>query len=350
MVKTHGFAVQSATSEPALFNYEHRDPGAKDIVLDIQFCGICHSDIHQARNEWGNSIYPMVPGHEIVGVVRAVGSEVTKFKTGDMAAVGCMVDSCGECASCKDGEEQYCDRQQTVFTYNSTGKDGKITFGGYGNHITLREDFALTLPKGLDPAAAAPLLCAGITTYSPLKHWKVGPGKKVGIVGLGGLGHMGLKFSHAFGAETVLFTTSVGKVEDGKKLGADEVILTKSADWHLSHAGTFDFILDCVSAEHDLSPYLALLKRDGVLCTVGVPEKPMQVHAFSVIARRSFTGSMIGGIAETQEMLDFCGEHGIVSEIEMTSFDKLNEAWERVVKADVKYRFVLDLKTLGSLE
>lgn len=346
MIKTHGYAAQSATTALAPFDYEHRDPGPKDVVLDIQFCGICHSDIHQARNEWGNATYPMVPGHEIVGVVSAVGSQVTKFKVGDLAAVGCMVDSCGECTSCKAGEEQYCDRQQTVFTYNSVGKDGKPTFGGYGNHITLTEEFALRVPKELDPAATAPLLCAGITTYSPLKHWNVGPGKKVGIIGLGGLGHMGLKFSHAFGAQTVMFTTSANKIEDAKKLGADEVILTKEANWHGPHAGTFDFILDCVSAEHDLSPYLALLKRDGVLCTVGLPEKPMQIHAFSIIARRAFTGSMIGGIAETQEMLDFCAKHGIVSDIEMTSFDKLDEAWERVIKADVKYRFVLDLKTL----
>ncbi len=348
MIKTHGYAAQSATTPLAPFDYEHREPGPKDVVLDINFCGICHSDIHQARNEWGNSTFPMVPGHEIVGTVSAIGSEVTKFKVGDIAAVGCMVDSCGDCPSCNDGEEQYCNRQQTVFTYNSVGKDGKPTFGGYGDHITLLEDFALRVPKQLDPAAAAPLLCAGITTYSPLKHWGAGPGKKIGIVGLGGLGHMGLKFSHAFGAETVMFTTSANKIEDAKKLGADEVILTKEANWHAPHAGTFDFILDCVSAEHDMTPYLALLKRDGVLCTVGVPEKPMQIHAFSVLARRHVTGSMIGGIAETQEMLDFCGEHGIVSDIEMTSFDKLDEAWDRVVKADVKYRFVLDLKTLNN--
>ena len=347
MIKTHGYAAQDATSALAPFDYEHRDPGPADIVLDIQFCGICHSDIHQARNEWGNAIYPMVPGHEIVGTVTAIGPEVSKFKVGDTAAVGCMVDSCGECASCTAGEEQYCDRQQTVFTYNSVGKDGSPTYGGYGNHITLKEEFALHVPKHLDPAATAPLLCAGITTYSPLKHWKAGPGKKIGIVGLGGLGHMGLKFAHAFEAHTVLFTTSPNKIEDAKRLGADEVILTKEAGWHAPHAASFDFILDCVSAEHDLNPYLALLKRDGVLCSVGVPQKPAQINAFSVLARRAFTGSMIGGIAETQEMLDFCGKHNIVSDVEMTSFDKLEEAWGRVVKADVKYRFVLDLKTLA---
>jgi uncharacterized zinc-type alcohol dehydrogenase-like protein len=348
MIATNGYAAHSATTPPVPFAYEHRDPGPKDILIDVEFCGICHSDIHQARNEWGNAIYPMVPGHEIVGKVSAVGSDVKKFKVGDIAAVGCMVDSCRTCDSCKAGEENYCDRQQTVFTYNSKGKDGKLTFGGYGNHIVLDEDFALSVPANLDPAAAAPLLCAGITTYSPLKHWNAGPGKKVGVIGLGGLGHMALKFSHAFGAHTVQFTTSASKIEDAKKLGADEVILTKEEGWAGKHANSFDFILDCVSAEHDISPYLALLKRDGTLCTVGVPEKPLAIHAFSVIARKHFTGSMIGGIAETQEMLDFCGKHNIVSDIEMTSFDKIEEAWARVISSDVKYRFVLDLKTLNA--
>jgi uncharacterized zinc-type alcohol dehydrogenase-like protein len=348
MIATNGYAAHSATTPPVPFAYEHRDPGPKDILIDVEFCGICHSDIHQARNEWGNAIYPMVPGHEIVGKVSAVGSDVKKFKVGDIAAVGCMVDSCRTCDSCKAGEENYCDRQQTVFTYNSKGKDGKLTFGGYANHIVLDEDFALSVPANLDPAAAAPLLCAGITTYSPLKHWNAGPGKKVGVIGLGGLGHMALKFSHAFGAHTVQFTTSASKIEDAKKLGADEVILTKEEGWAGKHANSFDFILDCVSAEHDISPYLALLKRDGTLCTVGVPEKPLAIHAFSVIARKHFTGSMIGGIAETQEMLDFCGKHKIVSDIEMTSFDKIEEAWARVISSDVKYRFVLDLKTLNA--
>lgn len=347
MIATKGYAAQSATTPIAPFNYEHREPGENDVLIDIQFCGICHSDIHQARNEWGNAMYPMVPGHEIVGTVARVGATVKKFKVGDLAAIGCMVDSCRECASCKDGDEQYCDRGQTVFTYNSKDKDGNLTFGGYGNHIVCDEAFVLSVPKNLDPAAAAPLLCAGITTYSPLKHWNAGPGKKVGIVGLGGLGHMGLKFSHAFGANTVLFTTSASKIADAKKLGADEVILTKEEGWAEKHAGTFDFILDCVSAEHDLNTYLSLLKRDGTLCLVGVPEKPAAVAAFSVvIGRKSLSGSMIGGIAETQEMLDFCGKHNIVSDIELTSFDKVNEAWERVIKSDVKYRFVLDLKTL----
>ncbi len=247
----------------------------------------------------------------------------------------------------KAGEEQYCDRAATIWTYNARDKQGNLTFGGYGDHIVCDEAFVLTVPKNLDPAATAPLLCAGITTYSPLKHWKAGPGKKVGVIGLGGLGHMALKFSHAFGAQTVQFTTSANKVEDAKKLGADEVILTKEPDWHTKHVGTFDFILDCVAAPHDVTPYLALLKQDGTMCTVGIPESPVQIHAFSVaIGRKSYTGSAIGGIKETQEMLDFCGQHNIVSDIEMTSFDKVNEAWDRVVKGDVKYRFVLDLKTL----
>jgi alcohol dehydrogenase (NADP+) len=347
MIATHGYAAHSATTPLVPFDYEHRDPRPNDILIDIQFCGICHSDIHQARNEWGNAMYPMVPGHEIVGKVAAVGSAVTKFKVGDTAAVGCMVDSCGECNSCKAGEQQYCDRHATVWTYNAKGKDGQLTFGGYGSHIVLDEAFALHVPSNLDLAAAAPLLCAGITTYSPLKHWGAGPGKKIGIVGLGGLGHMALKFSHAFGAHTVQFTTSPSKVEDAKKLGADEVVLTKDANWHAPHAGTFDFILDCVSAPHDITPYLTLLKRDSTYCTVGIPDSPMAVSAFSVaIGRKSVTGSAIGGIPQTQEMLDFCGQHNIVSDIEMTTFDKLAEAWDRVVKADVKYRFVLDLTSL----
>jgi uncharacterized zinc-type alcohol dehydrogenase-like protein len=347
MIATKGYAAQSATTPVAPFNYEHREPGENDVLIDVQFCGICHSDIHQARNEWGNALYPMVPGHEIVGTVARVGAKVKKFKVGDLAAIGCMVDSCRECATCKDGEEQYCERGQTVFTYNSKDKQGNLTWGGYGNHIVADEAFVLSVPKNLDPAATAPLLCAGITTYSPLKHWNVGPGKKVGIVGLGGLGHMGLKFSHAFGAKTVLFTTSASKIEDAKKLGADEVILTKEENWAVKHAGSFDFILDCVSADHDLAPYLSLLKRDGTLCLVGAPEKPAAVSSFSLImGRKRLSGSAIGGIKETQEMLDFCGKHNIVSDIEMTTFDKVNEAWDRVVKSDVKYRFVLDLKTL----
>jgi uncharacterized zinc-type alcohol dehydrogenase-like protein len=347
MIATQGYAVQNAASSPAPFSYEHREPGPKDILLDIKFCGICHSDIHQARNEWGNSLYPMVPGHEIVGEVTKVGAEVTKFKLGDLAAIGCMVDSCRECDSCKAGEEQYCDRSAVVWTYNGKDKAGNLTFGGYADRIVVDEAFALNVPANLDPAAAAPLLCAGITTYSPLRHWGAGPGKKIGVIGLGGLGHMALKFSHAFGAHTVQFTTSKSKVEDAKRLGADEVILTSEKDWAAKHAGTFDFILDCVSAQHDITPYMSLLKRDSTLCTVGIPETPIALPAFAVaIGRKSFAGSAIGGIKETQEMLDFCGKHNIVSDIEMTSFDKIEEAWTRVIKGDVKYRFVLDLATL----
>lgn len=347
MIKTHGYAAQSATASPAPFDFEHRDPGPHDVHIAIEFCGICHSDIHQARNEWGNAIYPMVPGHEIIGIVKEVGSAVTKFKVGDRAGIGCMVDSCRQCPSCLAGEEQYCERGEGVWTYNARDKQGNITFGGYADHIVADEAYVLKVPAGLDPAGAAPLLCAGITTYSPLKHWGAGPGKKVGVVGLGGLGHMGLKFSHAFGAKTVQFTTSAGKIDDAKKLGADEVILTREPGWETAHAGTFDFILDCVSAKHDVMPYLSLLKRDGTLCTVGIPSEPIAIHAFSVaIGRKSFAGSAIGGIKETQEMLDFCAAHNIVSDIEMTSFAKIDEAWDRVVKGDVKYRFVLDLKTL----
>jgi uncharacterized zinc-type alcohol dehydrogenase-like protein len=346
MIATRGYASHSATTSPIPFQFERRDPGPKDVAIDIQFCGICHSDIHQARNEWGNAIYPMVPGHEIVGVVSAVGSNVTKFRVGDAVAIGVMVDSCRECPSCKDGEEQYCERPGMTGTYNAIDRQGNLTFGGYSDHIVVDEGYVLSLPKGLDPAAASPLLCAGITTYSPLKHWNIGPGMKVGVVGLGGLGHMGLKFSHALGAQTVQFTTSAAKVEDAQRLGADEVILTKESGWAARHARSFDFILDCVSANHDVNAYLGLLKRNGVMCSVGIPEVPVSVRAFAVLGRKTFTGSMVGGIRETQQMLDFCAEKGIVSDIEMTSFDKLDQAWERVVKADVKYRFVLDIKTL----
>ncbi|MDE1155385.1 MAG: NAD(P)-dependent alcohol dehydrogenase [Acidobacteriaceae bacterium] len=346
MIKTYGYAAPDFQTNPQPFDFEHRTPGVHDVHIEIEFCGICHSDIHQARNEWGGSLYPMVPGHEIVGTVKAVGSSVTKFKVGDKAAIGCMVDSCRSCENCSAGEEQYCTNPGMVGTYNARDKQGNLTFGGYASDIVCDENYVLKVPEGLDLAATAPLLCAGITTYSPLRHWGAGEGKKVGIVGLGGLGHMGLKFSHAFGAKTILFTTSASKIEDGKKLGADEVVLTREENWHEPHAGSFDFILDCVSAEHDINPYLRLLKRDGVYCTVGLPEDPFKVAGFSIIGRKYMTGSMIGGIRETQEMLDFCAEKGIVSDIEMTSFEKLDEAWQRVVKADVKYRFVLDCREL----
>jgi alcohol dehydrogenase (NADP+) len=345
-MKSYGYAAHDPKSPLVPFDFEHRDPGPDDIAIEIAYSGICHSDIHQARDEWGGSIYPMVPGHEIVGHVLSVGSNVTKFKVGDRAAVGVMVNSCRECDNCKAGTESYCDKGM-VPTYNGKDYDGTPTYGGYAKHIVVRADYAFTVSDKLDLAATAPLLCAGITTYSPLRHWKVGPGKKVGIVGLGGLGHMALKFAHAFGAHVVQFTTSESKVADAKKLGAHEVIITKNADELAKHANTFDFILDCVSAPHDLNQYLNLLRRDGTMCLVGLPEVPSEVASFSlVLNRRSLSGSMIGGIAETQEMLDFCAEHNIVSDIELTGVDKLNEAYERVLKSDVKYRFVIDMKSL----
>jgi alcohol dehydrogenase (NADP+) len=345
-MKSYGYAAHDPKSPLVPFDFEHRDPGPDDIAIEIAYSGICHSDIHQARDEWGGSIYPMVPGHEIVGHVISVGANVTKFKVGDRAAVGVMVNSCRECDNCKAGTESYCDKGM-VPTYNGKDYDGTPTFGGYAKHIVVRADYAFTLSSKLDLAATAPLLCAGITTYSPLRHWKVGPGKKVGIVGLGGLGHMALKFAHAFGAHVVQFTTSESKVADAKKLGAHEVIITKNAEELAKHANTFDFILDCVSAPHDLNQYLNLLRRDGTMCLVGLPEVPSEVASFSlVLNRRSLSGSMIGGIAETQEMLDFCAEHNIVSDIELTTVDKVNEAYERVLKSDVKYRFVIDMKSL----
>jgi uncharacterized zinc-type alcohol dehydrogenase-like protein len=315
--------------------------------MEILFCGVCHSDLHQARNEWHNTVYPCVPGHEIVGRVTRVGEKVTKFKVDDLTAVGCMVDSCRNCENCRAGNEQYCLSFPT-FTYNGEDKVlGGPTFGGYSSSIVVDEAFVLRVPAGLDPAATAPLLCAGITTYSPLRHWKVGPGKKVGIVGLGGLGHMGVKFARAFGAHVVLFTTSPGKVADGLRLGAHEVVISRNPDEMQKHAGSFDFILDAVSAEHDINEYLKLLKLDGTLTLVGAPEKPLPVEVFNLLLpRRNFAGSAIGGIAETQEMLDFCAEHGIAAEIEMISIQQINEAWERLLKQDVKYRFVIDMASL----
>jgi len=346
LISSHGYAATDTTSPLSPYNFIRRDPGPKDILIEIEFSGICHSDIHQARNEWGGSMYPMVPGHEIVGRVAKAGSSVKKFKEGDRAAVGVFIDSCGKCANCLAQEQPYCE-SGAIGTYNAKDYDGNITYGGYANNIVVREDFAFTLSPKLDPAAAAPLLCAGITTYSPLRHWKVGPGMKVGIVGLGGLGHMGLKFAHMMGAHVVLFTTSPGKVADGKRLGADEVVVTKNPDELARHKGSLDFILDAVSAPHDLDQMLAMVKLNGTYCMVGLPEKPVSIHPFSIVAnRRSFAGSMVGGNPQIQEMLDVCAEHNIVADIELTSFDKLGEAWERVVKGDVKYRFVLDLKTL----
>jgi uncharacterized zinc-type alcohol dehydrogenase-like protein len=347
---TKAYAAQSATTPLAPHAITRREPLATDVQIDILYCGVCHSDLHQARDEWHDAaptVYPCVPGHEIVGRVTRVGKGVTKFKEGDLAAVGCMVESCRTCSSCAKGLEQYCQKFPT-FTYN--GRDthsGGVTYGGYSDRIVVDEAFTLRVSDKLDPAATAPLLCAGITTYSPMRHWKVGPGQKVGVVGLGGLGHMGVKFAHAFGAHTVLFTTSPNKVEDGKRLGADEVVVSKNASEMKAHAGSFDFILDCVSAEHDINAYLRLLKLDGTLCLVGAPEKPLPVAAFNMLLpRKQFAGSAIGGIAETQEMLDFCAQRGITSDVEMIPIHQINAAYDRLVKGDVKYRFVIDMASL----
>ena len=347
---TKAYAAQSESTPLAPHPITRRDPLPTDVEMDILFCGVCHSDLHQARNEWREfapTTYPCVPGHEIVGRVTKIGKDVKKFRVGDRAAVGCMVDSCRTCASCVRGLEQYCQNYATL-TYNSPDKhSGGVTLGGYSSAIVVDEAFVLKVPEKLDLAATAPLLCAGITTYSPLRHWKVGPGQKVGIVGLGGLGHMGVKFARAFGAHVVLFTTSPGKIEDGKRLGAHEVVVSKNADEMAKHASSFDYILDCVSAEHDINAYLALVKLDGTLTLVGAPEKPLPVAAFSLLMpRRQLAGSGIGGIAETQEMLDFCAEHGIASDVEVIPIQKVNEAYDRLLKGDVKYRFVIDMATL----
>lgn len=347
MSKTQGYAAQTKTSPIAPFTFDRREPGANDVAIDIHYCGICHSDVHQVRDEWGGSLYPMVPGHEIVGKVTAVGSGVKKYKVGDTVGVGCMVDSCRTCVNCKDGEEQFCLEGMTA-TYNSKERDGKtLAQGGYSKHIVVDEAFVLKVDDKLDLAAAAPLLCAGITTYSPLKRWKAGPGKKVGIVGLGGLGHMGVKIAVAMGADVTVFTTSQSKIEDAKKLGAHHVILSKDAKQMEEAANSFDFILDTVSADHDIGAYLNLLKRDGTLTQVGLPSNPVSISLFPLVMKRiNFSGSLIGGIRETQEMLDFCAQHGIVSEIEVIRADQINEAYERLLKSDVKYRFVIDTATI----
>ena len=347
MLPTLSYAASSAKAPLAPYRFERRDPREHDVVIDILYCGVCHSDVHTVRDEWGQGKYPIVPGHEIIGRVTAVGKGVTKFKVGDMAGVGCMVDSCRECASCKEDLEQFCEKGAT-FTYASKDRhDGSATQGGYSSQVVVDEAFTLHISDKLDPAAAAPLLCAGITTYSPLKHWKVGKGSKVGVVGLGGLGHMALKLAHAFGATVVQFTTSESKRADALRLGADDVVLSNNAEQMKAHAGTFDFILDTVSAKHDLDVYLQMLKREGTMTLVGVPDKPAELAAGALIfGRRSLAGSLIGGIAETQEMLDFCAEHGIVSEIEKIDIQDINEAYERMLKSDVKYRFVIDMASL----
>lgn len=317
------------------------------MAIDILYCGVCHTDIHFARNEWGVTEYPVVPGHEILGRVTTVGSGVTKFKVGDLAAVGCMVDSCRTCPNCRQGLEQFC-QAGSVFTYNGRDKhSGGMTYGGYSESIVVDEAFTLKMPASLDPASAAPLLCAGITTYSPLRRWNATKGRKVGVVGLGGLGHMGVKFAHAFGAHTVLFTTSPGKAEDGRRLGADEVVISKDAEAMARHAGTFDLILDTVSADHDINAYLSLLKLDGTLVLVGAPAQPFALSAMGLLMpRRQIAGSLIGGIAETQEMLDFCGRHGIACDVEVIPIQQINEAYERMLRSDVRYRFVIDMATL----
>lgn len=352
--KTLAYAAQTATSPLAQATIDRRDPGPTDVQFEILFCGVCHSDLHTARGEWPGVNFPVVPGHEIVGRVTKVGAKVTKFKAGDLAAVGCMVDSCRTCPSCARGLEQFC-KSMPIFSYNSPDKHfpGKMTYGGYSKSITVDEHFVLRVPTNLDLAATAPLLCAGITTYSPLKHWGVderdnGRAKKVGIVGLGGLGHMGLKFAHAFGCETVLFTTSPGKTADAKRLGADSVVISKDESQMAAHAGSFDFILNTVAASHNLDAYTNLLRVDGTLCLVGVPEHPHpspQVFPL-IMGRRSIAGSLIGGIPETQEMLDFCGKHGITSDIELIKIQDINTAYDRMVKSDVKYRFVIDMASL----
>src|SRR5271156_95494 len=344
------YAAHSPTAAMAPFPLARRSPRPQDVQIEILYCGVCHSDLHQVRNEWKEvmpTIYPCVPGHEIVGRVVKVGNAVKKFKEGDIAAVGCMVDSCRVCTSCLAGLQQYCLNGFTL-TYNFEDKFlGGVTYGGYSDSIVVDEAYVLRVSNKLDPAGTAPLLCAGITTYSPLRHWKVGQGQKVGIVGLGGLGHMGVKFAHAFGAHVVLFTTSANKVADGLRLGAHEVVISKNEAEMAKHAGSFDFILDTVSAEHNLNAYLDLVKLDGTLALVGASPSPLPLSVGSLLfRRRSLAGSIIGGIRETQEMLDFCAEHGLAADIEMIRIQQINEAFERLAKSDVKYRFVIDMSSL----
>ena len=340
------YSAAAAASPLAAATIPRREPTDRDVQIEILFCGVCHSDLHFARNEWHFTQYPAVPGHEIVGRVTKVGPKVTKFKPGDIAGVGCMVDADLSCPHCRKGLEQF--SPTMVMTYGSMDKHLNLpTYGGYSEGIVVDEHFVLRIPANLNLAAVAPLLCAGITTYSPMRHWKAGPGKKVGVVGLGGLGHMGVKFARAFGAHVVVFTTSPGKRADAIRLGAHEVVVSRNADEMAKHAGTFDFILDAVSADHDINAYLGMLAVDGNITLVGAPEKPLPVAAFGLImGRKSLSGSLIGGIAETQEMLDFCGKHNITSDIEMIRMDQINEAYERMLKSDVKYRFVIDMASL----
>jgi uncharacterized zinc-type alcohol dehydrogenase-like protein len=345
--KTIGYAAHDNHSPLVPFGFERRDPMPTDVQIEILFCGVCHSDLHQVRNEWGGSVFPIVPGHEIVGKVAAIGSAVTDFKIGELVGVGCLVDSCGTCPDCHDHQEQFCDA--ATFTYNSPDRHtGHMTYGGYSNRIVVDQRFVLHISDSLDPAAAAPLLCAGITTYSPLRHWQIGPNDKVGIVGLGGLGHMAVKFARAFGAHVVLFTTSASKIEDAKRLGAHEVVVSKDSEAMGKQRDSFDFILNTVAASHNLDDYTALLKRDGTLCLVGVPDHahPSPNAANLIFKRRRIAGSLIGGLKETQEMLDFCAQHQITADIEIIPIQQINQAYERMLKSDVKYRFVIDLASL----
>jgi uncharacterized zinc-type alcohol dehydrogenase-like protein len=344
----HGYAAHSGTTPLVPFSFERREPRANDVAIEILFCGVCHSDIHMSRSEWRPADYPCVPGHEIVGRVTAVGAEVSRFKEGDLVGVGCLVDSCRSCQPCKDGLEQYCEVGATG-TYGGKDRiDGTVTMGGYSDKVLVREEFVVRLPDGMDPAGAAPLLCAGITTYSPLRHWKVGPGSKVGVVGLGGLGHMAVKLAHAMGAEVTLFTTSPGKEADARRLGAAHVVLSRDAAQMAAVYRSLDLIINTVAVPMNLDPYVAALALNGTMVLVGAPSSPHESPGVFPLmtARRSIAGSGIGGIAETQEMLDFCGEHGLVSDIEIIPISAINEAYERVLKSDVKYRFVIDLQSL----
>lgn len=344
MISAHGYAAFSSSDALVPHSFERREPTETDVVIDILYCGVCHSDIHSVRNEWGGAKYPLVPGHEIVGRIVQVGSKVTRFKVGDLAGVGCLVDSCRSCSSCESHLEQFC-LNGSVGTYNSEDRFGQITMGGYSNNIVVDEAFTLRISDQLDLKKVAPLLCAGITTYSPLRHWKVGQGQRVGIVGLGGLGHMGVKFAKSFGAEVVVFTTSQNKVEAALELGADEVVISKDKDQMKAQRGRFDFILNTVSAPHDIHPYIQCLGINGIMVFVGLPEKPPVLQPGALIGgRKSLGGSLIGGIKETQEMLDYCAEHGITSDVEVIDLEDINVAFERMLKSDVKYRFVIDIE------
>lgn len=352
MYNTKAYSAASATSRLASTKIPRRDPMEHDVQIEILFCGICHTDVHQVRNEWKDvmpTVYPIVPGHEIVGRVTKAGSAVEKYKPGDTVAVGCMVDSDHTCQNCKAGLEQFCPNMVLTFNSPDKHKTATVTYGGYSDSIVVDEQFVLRVPSNLTLAGTGPLLCAGITTYSPMRHWGVAKGKKVGVVGLGGLGHMAVKFGHAFGAHVVVFTTSPGKKDDALRLGADEVVVSRNANEMQKHTGSLDFILDAVSAEHDINPYINLLGRDGNITLVGAPAKPLGVAAFGLImGRRSLSGSAIGGIAETQEMLDFCGKHNITADVEVVAIQKVNEAYERLLKSDVKYRFSIDMASLKS--